>query len=74
MGGALALRTGEAVKLDVIALQPEVRRQGVGRRRMQAIEAEAIRMGADGIYLGRAKRIEIRTSISDVAALETKRT
>lgn len=54
VGGALALRAGNAVKVDVIALEPDVRRLGLGRRLMEAIEAGAIRSGARGIYLGGA--------------------
>ena len=54
VGGALALRTGDAVKVDVIALEPEVRRIGLGRRLMKAIEAVAIRRAARGLYLGGA--------------------
>ncbi len=54
VGGALALRIGDAVKVDVIAMEPEVRRTGIGRRLMEGIELEAIRLGARAIYLGGA--------------------
>ena len=54
VGGALVLRVGDAVKVDVIALEPDVRRTGIGRRLMEGIELEATRLGARGIYLGGA--------------------
>ena len=54
LGGALAFRAGDAVKLEVIALKPEARRLGIGRRLIEAIEVEAIRVGARGIFLGGA--------------------
>ena len=54
VGGALALRVGDAVKVDVIALEPDVRRKGIGRRLMERIELEATRLGARGMYLGGA--------------------
>jgi GNAT superfamily N-acetyltransferase len=54
VGGALAFQPGEAVQVDVIALAPEARAQGIGRKLMQAIESEAIRLGALSIYLGGA--------------------
>ncbi len=54
VGGALGRRTGDVVKVDVIALVPEARRLGIGRRLMVAIEAESIRLGAHSIYLGGA--------------------
>ena len=53
-GGALAFRAGGTVKVDVIALRPEARGLGVGRRLMETIEREAIRLGARAIYLGGA--------------------
>lgn len=54
VGGALGLRVGGAVKVDVIALKPELRGIGIGRRLMEAIETEAVRLGASAIYLGGA--------------------
>lgn len=54
VGGVLAFRTGDAVQVDVIALEPDARRLGIGRKLMGAIEAEAIRLGAQSIYLGGA--------------------
>lgn len=54
LGGALALRVGDAVKVDMIALMPGWRRLGIGRRLMEAVEAEARRGGAGSIYLGGA--------------------
>jgi GNAT superfamily N-acetyltransferase len=56
VGGALALQVGDAVKVDVIALEPKARGLGVGRRLMQGIELEAIRLGARVIYLGGAHK------------------
>jgi GNAT superfamily N-acetyltransferase len=53
LGGALAFRAGDAVKVEVIALKPEARRLGVGRRLIEAIEVQAIRV-ARGIFLGGA--------------------
>ena len=54
VGGALAFRISDAVQVDVIALEPEARRLGIGRKLMGAIESEAIRLGAQSIYLGGA--------------------
>jgi len=54
VGGALAHRTGEAVEADAIALKLEARRLGIGRQLMEAIEAQAVRLGAQAIYLGGA--------------------
>src|SRR5919201_3570794 len=54
VGGALAFRTADSVQVDVIALVPEARRLGIGRKLMAAIEFEAIRLGAQSIYLGGA--------------------
>jgi GNAT superfamily N-acetyltransferase len=54
VGGALASVSGDAVRVDVIALQPNARRLGIGRRLMGAIESEAIRRGAQSMYLGGA--------------------
>lgn len=54
VGGAVSCRTGDVVKVDVIALIPEAMRLGIGRRLMEAIEAESIRLGAHSIYLGGA--------------------
>ena len=54
VGGALGLRIGDAVKLDVIAVVPEFRRMGIGRKLMNAIEAEAMSLGARSIFLGGA--------------------
>src|ERR671924_682396 len=38
IGGALALRVGDAVKVDAMALELTVRGRGIGRRLMEAIE------------------------------------
>jgi GNAT superfamily N-acetyltransferase len=54
VGGALAHQAGDAVEVDVIALRPEARRLGIGRLLMEAIESEAIRLGAQAIFLGGA--------------------
>ncbi len=54
VGGALAFRVGVAVKVDVVALKPDVRRLGIGRRFMETIEIEAIRLGTRALYLGGA--------------------
>lgn len=54
LGGALAFRVEGAVKVDAIALEPEVRGMGIGRLLMEAIEREAIELGARGLYLGGA--------------------
>jgi GNAT superfamily N-acetyltransferase len=54
LGGALALRIGDAVRIDMIALKPDWRRLGIGRRLMEVVEAEARRVGARSIYLGGA--------------------
>ena len=54
VGGAVGCRTGDVVKVDVIALIPEARRLGIGRGRLEAIEAESIRLGAHSIHLGGA--------------------
>ena len=54
VGAALAFRTDDAVKIDAIALKPEARRRGVGRKLVEEIEAEAIRLGAVAIYAGGA--------------------
>jgi len=54
VGGALASRIGDAVRVDVIALIPEFRTLGIGRKLMQAIESEAIHLNAQSIYLGGA--------------------
>lgn len=54
LGAALAFRARGAVKVDVIALKPELRRLGIGRRLMETIEREAIRLRAGAIYLGSA--------------------
>jgi GNAT superfamily N-acetyltransferase len=54
VGGALAFLAGDAVQVDVIALTPEARGLGIGRKLMEAIESEAIRLGAQSIYLGGA--------------------
>ncbi|HKF18871.1 MAG TPA: GNAT family N-acetyltransferase [Candidatus Dormibacteraeota bacterium] len=48
------LRIGDAVKLNAIALKPDWRGLGIGRRLMEAVEAEARRLGARSIYLGGA--------------------
>jgi GNAT superfamily N-acetyltransferase len=53
VGGALAVRpNGGAVTVRAIALEPHARRQGLGRRLMQAVELAALRIGARGINLG----------------------
>ncbi len=54
IGGALALRTGDAVKVTAIALEPEARGLGIGRMLLEAVESEAIRLGVTSIYLGGA--------------------
>lgn len=54
VGGALAIRTGDGVKVESVALEPHVRRRGIGRRLMQAVEAEATHLGAQTMYLGGA--------------------
>ena len=54
VGGALAFRTGDAMQVDVIAIKTEARRLGIGRKLMQAIESEAIRLGVQSIFLGGA--------------------
>ena len=54
VGGALAHQAGDAVEVDVIALRPEARRLGIGRQLMEAIESEAICLGAQAIFLGGA--------------------
>jgi GNAT superfamily N-acetyltransferase len=54
VGGALAFRADSGVKVDVIALTPEARGQGIGRQLMERIEKEAMRFGARQIYLGGA--------------------
>jgi GNAT superfamily N-acetyltransferase len=54
VGGALAVLAGDSVKVDVIALESQVRRQGIGRQLIELIEAEAIRVGARAIHLGGA--------------------
>lgn len=54
VGGALAFRTADSVQVDGIALAPGVRGLGIGRKLMAAIESEAIRLGAQSIYLGGA--------------------
>src|SRR5262249_12196076 len=46
VGGARAFRTGDAVQVDVLALEPAARRLGIGRNLMEAIESEAIRLEA----------------------------
>jgi GNAT superfamily N-acetyltransferase len=54
VGGALAFRAGDAVQVDVIALTLEARGLGIGRKLMEASESEAIRLGAQSIFLGGA--------------------
>lgn len=54
IGGALSLLVAATVKVDVIALEPDVRRKGMGRWLMERIEVEAIRLGARGTYIGGA--------------------
>lgn len=54
VGGVLALRSGDTVKVNVIALVPDARRLELGRRLMEAIERDARRGGARAIYLGGA--------------------
>ena len=54
LGGALAFREGDAVKVGVIALAPAARGLGVGRRLLEMIEREAFRRGARAIFLGGA--------------------
>jgi GNAT superfamily N-acetyltransferase len=51
VGGALAFGEG-GLTLRAIALEPHVRRQGLGRRLMERLELEAIRRGATSINLG----------------------
>ena len=55
VGGVLATCTDDAVKVEVIAVEPEFRRRGIGRQLMESLEANAIRVGARVIYLGGAK-------------------
>ena len=53
VGGALGFRpNGGAITLRAIGVAPHVRRQGVGRRLMAAIELAAMRLGTGGINLG----------------------
>lgn len=57
VGGALAFRGGEAgpgcdATLRIIALVPEHRGRGLGRRLVERIEQEATRLGVRGIGLG----------------------
>ncbi|GAA2759333.1 GNAT family N-acetyltransferase [Actinopolymorpha rutila] len=57
VGGALAFRGGEAgpgcdVTLRIIALVPEHRGRGIGRRLVERVEQEATRLGVRGIGLG----------------------
>jgi GNAT superfamily N-acetyltransferase len=54
VGGALAFRKGDSVKVNVIAIEPEARGIGVGRQLMETIEREAIRLRARTIHLGGA--------------------
>ena len=54
VGGALAHHAGDSVEVDVIALEPQARRLGIGRQLMLAIEREAFRLRAQAIYLGGA--------------------
>lgn len=51
LGGALAFRRG-AVTVRMIGLDARVRGKGLGRRLMETIELEAMRLGAGGINLG----------------------
>jgi len=51
VGGALAFGGG-GITLRAIALEPRVRRQGLGRRLMERIELEAMRRRARAISLG----------------------
>ena len=44
VGGALALRAGGAVKIEVIALAREARRSGIGRELIERIEDGAMRV------------------------------
>ena len=54
VGGALTRLLGDCVKVDVVALEPGVRRRGIGRQLMKAIEAEGVRLGARMSFLGGA--------------------
>ena len=53
VGGALGFRpNGGAITVRAIGVAPHVRRQGLGRRLMAALELEAMKLGAGGINLG----------------------
>ena len=53
VGGALGFRpNGGAITVRAVGVAPHVRRQGLGRRLMEAIELEAMKLGVGGINLG----------------------
>lgn len=52
VGAALGFRKGDSVTLRIIGLEASSRGRGLGRRLMEAIEIEAIVLGARSISLG----------------------
>lgn len=62
VGGALALQTGDAVKIDAIAVKPEARERGIGRKLIGAScpmvigFSVAYEVSKLGNYSGRAAR------------------
>jgi GNAT superfamily N-acetyltransferase len=69
VGGALAFRGGEAgpgcdVTLRIIALLPEHRGRGLGRRLVERIEREATRLGVRGIGLGADEAVGFYQNLS----------
>jgi GNAT superfamily N-acetyltransferase len=52
VGGAFGFRRGDGVTLRMIGLEQEYRGFGLGRRLIQAIEVEAMHLGARSISLG----------------------
>jgi predicted N-acetyltransferase YhbS len=54
VGGALALRLDDAVKIEALAIKPDARGRGIGRMLIETLEHQARRLGASAIYLGGA--------------------
>src|SRR5947208_1791641 len=52
VGGAFGFRRGEGVTLRMIGIEPAFRGMGLGRRLVQTMEVEAMRLGARSISLG----------------------
>jgi len=52
-GAALGYRGGpEAAKLQALAVDPQLRRQGIGTRLVRELERRALQVGCTSIYLG----------------------